>query len=79
MPTQALNKNKTLIWLFAAVMALRAFFLLNTGLVDDDAYHWSWTQSLDWSYFDHPGMIAWLEALSTGIFGQEIFALSFNN
>jgi hypothetical protein len=51
-------------------MSLRAVFLLKTGFVDDDAYHWTWTQKLDWSYFDHPGMIAWLEAFSTGIFGQ---------
>ena len=26
----------------------------------DEAYYWVWTQRLDFSYFDHPPMIAWL-------------------
>lgn len=62
-------KTKYLL-LFLAVMALRALFALSTGFVDDDSYHWSWTRDLAISYYDHPGMIAWLEYLSTSIFGD---------
>lgn len=27
---------------------------------NDEAYYWVWSNHLNWSYFDHPGMIAWL-------------------
>lgn len=62
--------TRKLLWIFSGLLFLRAIFALTVGYVDDDAYHWSWTQQLDWSYFDHPGMIAWLEAFSTSIFGN---------
>lgn len=62
--------HKKLLWIFAGVLFLRAIFALSVGYVDDDAYHWTWTQNLDWSYFDHPGMVAWLEKLSTMAFGD---------
>ncbi len=64
-----MNQRKFL-WIFFGILALRALFALNIGFVDDDAYHWTWTQNLDWSYFDHPGMIAWLEKISTFVFGN---------
>jgi len=62
--------TKKVLWIFIGILILRAIFALTIGFVDDDAYHWSWTQQLDWSYFDHPGMIAWLEALTTSLFGH---------
>lgn len=62
--------TKKVLWIFIGILILRAIFALSIGFVDDDAYHWSWTQQLDWSYFDHPGMIAWLEYVTTSIFGH---------
>lgn len=32
-------------------------------MVGDEAYYWVWAKNLQLSYFDHPGMIAWLLAL----------------
>lgn len=55
--------------------AFRVFFSLNVGLIDDEAYHWTWSQMLSLSYYDHPAMIAWLEYLSTSILGQTVFAI----
>ncbi|GIL18647.1 MAG: glycoside hydrolase [Oligoflexia bacterium] len=34
--------------------------IFNVGLIDDEAYHWSWTLNLSYSYYDHPGMVAWM-------------------
>ncbi len=62
--------TRKLLWIFIVILVLRAIFALNIGFVDDDAYHWTWTQDLDWSYFDHPGMIAWLEKITTTLFGS---------
>lgn len=60
---------------FALTFVFRAFFSLSIGLIDDEAYHWSWTQPLQLSYFDHPAMIAWLESISTKIFGDTILGV----
>ena len=62
--------SKKLLWIFIGIFGLRAIFALTIGFVDDDAYHWTWTQQLEWSYYDHPGMIAWLEKITTSIFGN---------
>lgn len=61
--------------IFFGILVFRAAFSLYIGYVDDDAYHWSWSRELALSYYDHPGMIAWLEALSTAIFGVNKFGI----
>ncbi|MEN0057747.1 MAG: glycosyltransferase family 39 protein [Bdellovibrio sp.] len=64
------NLSQKVLILFILTLFFRAFFALNIGLIDDEAYHWSWAKWLQLSYFDHPAMIAWLEAVSTSIFGD---------
>jgi hypothetical protein len=48
------------------------FFLVNllqsayTGLLEDEAYYWIWSNHLAWGYFDHPPLVAlfiWLGGL----------------
>ena len=42
--------------------------------IGDEAYYWLWGQRLDWSYFDHPPLHAWLlRAMS--LFGWNTVAL----
>lgn len=55
---------------FGLSLLFRIFFTSVVGLADDEAYHWSWTKNLALSYFDHPAMIAWLEALTTRLLGD---------
>lgn len=49
--------------------------MTHVGLIDDEAYHWSWAKELALSYFDHPGMVAWLEALSTELLGDTLLGV----
>lgn len=56
--------------LFGLFFLFRIFFSTFVPLIDDEAYHWSWTRDLQLSYFDHPAMIAWLETLSTALLGD---------
>ena len=51
---------------------LALFFVINllqstyTGLLEDEAYYWVWSENLAWGYFDHPPMVAvfiWLGGL----------------
>jgi 4-amino-4-deoxy-L-arabinose transferase-like glycosyltransferase len=34
-------------------------------ITSDESYYWVWTHHLDWSFVDHPPMIAWLDYLFT--------------
>ena len=63
------------VLIFIATFLFRVFFALNVGLIDDEAYHWSWSKVLMLSYYDHPGMIAWLNYVATSIFGDTVFAI----
>ena len=60
-------------------LVLLAFlFVLNivqsyfTELIYDEAYYWYYAQNLDWGYFDHPPMVAFLIALSSVFFDGEL-------
>ncbi|MBF5044535.1 glycosyltransferase family 39 protein [Aggregicoccus sp. 17bor-14] len=41
---------------------VRVALSAGTDLYFDEAYYWQWAQALDWSYFDHPPLVAWLIA-----------------
>ena len=41
-----------------------------TGLLFDEAYYWYYAQQLEWGYFDHPPMVAWIIASSNFIQGE---------
>ncbi|MFZ4404856.1 MAG: glycosyltransferase family 39 protein, partial [Pseudobdellovibrionaceae bacterium] len=69
------SRQQQIFLFFALTLVLRILFSVSVGLIDDEAYHWSWTRDLQWSYFDHPGMIAWLEYISTQFFGDTIIAV----
>lgn len=64
------NLSQKVTILFILTLIFRAFFSATVGLIDDEAYHWSWAKWPQLSYFDHPGMIAWLEYLSTSLLGD---------
>lgn len=56
--------------LLLPIIIFRFIFSTSVGLIDDEAYHWTWAKELALSYFDHPGLVAWLEAISIGTFGD---------
>ncbi len=52
------------------VALLRLLVAALPGLAPDEAYYWTWSQQLDWGYFDHPPGIAWLIRGSTALLGH---------
>lgn len=51
------------LFLFFGVNLLQSAF---TGLLEDEAYYWVWSNHLAWGYFDHPPLVAlfiWLGGL----------------
>jgi dolichol-phosphate mannosyltransferase len=61
-------------WLLA-VTAVRAVFAALLPPTPEEAYHWNYARHLDWSYLDHPGMVAWPIALARLVFGDTAFAI----
>jgi 4-amino-4-deoxy-L-arabinose transferase-like glycosyltransferase len=55
----------------------RVWVILHLGLDPyvDEAYYWGWAQQPDFGYFSKPPLVAWLIALSTGLFGKSLLAL----
>ncbi|WP_136466023.1 ArnT family glycosyltransferase [Flagellimonas onchidii] len=60
------------------LILLAVLFILNllqsyfTELIYDEAYYWYYAQNLDWGYFDHPPMVAFLIKLSSLFFEGEL-------
>ncbi len=46
--------------LVAVGLLARVVLWASTEVYIDTAYYWAWGQRLDWSYYDHPPMTAWL-------------------
>ena len=55
--------------LFFVVNLLQSSF---TGLWEDEAYYWVWSDNLAWGYFDHPPMIALIVKIGYLIFQNEL-------
>jgi hypothetical protein len=64
---------KFLLYPIIILTLVKLWVMYSIPLIDDEAYHWSWTLNLSYSYFDHPGMVAWMIALPTKIFGHHPF------
>lgn len=79
---------KTFLSRHHRLVFLTAWFLINcwqafsTGLLDDEAYYWVYSQYPAWGYYDHPPMISWLiqagNALFSGELGVRFFIVLLN-
>lgn len=60
----------------ALVAGLLGFYLILAALLpaaDDEVYYWAWARPLQFSYYDHPPLTAYMIRLSTDVFGDSIF------
>ena len=56
---------------------VRLFYMSYLQLAPDEAYYWYWSKHLDWSYFDHPPMIAYIMAIFTAVGTDSAFFVRF--
>jgi hypothetical protein len=68
------------VWMLAIVAAITALRLVwlalqPADLFPDEAQYWVWSQSLALGYYSKPPLVAWLIALTTGLFGDSEFAV----
>ena len=50
------------IWLIVGGAMLHLSLATSAGLTPDEAHYALYGAHLDWSYFDHPGLVGWLQA-----------------
>ena len=63
--------------LMAVVFVLRLLLIAFTGLTNDEAYYWLWSNHLQLSYFDHPPAIAYFLKMFTLVLGSSAFSVHF--
>lgn len=58
-------------WLLLILVCWRFYYITITplDLVPDEAYYWDWSRNLAWGYYSKPPLVAWVNALSTTLFG----------
>ncbi len=67
------RRTHWIVLLLSLFLILTLFTNHYLELALDEAYYWYWSKHLDWSYFDHPPMIAYLNAVITGFGGDNEF------
>jgi 4-amino-4-deoxy-L-arabinose transferase-like glycosyltransferase len=68
------------VWMLAGVLAITALRLIwlalqPADLYPDEAQYWFWAQHPAFGYYSKPPLVAWLIALTTGVFGDSEFAI----
>ncbi|MFO0956472.1 MAG: glycosyltransferase family 39 protein [Isosphaeraceae bacterium] len=66
-----MGAKRALATLIAATTLARLGMAASIGPGNDEAYHWLYAVHLDWSYHDHPPMLAWVERLGMAAFGLD--------
>ncbi len=65
-----MTARRALWCLILVSAAFRLAWASGVGLGHDEAYHYLFTIHRDWSYFDHPPMLALVESVGTGLLGS---------
>ena len=68
-------KTRWIIGLLVLFYLIRLLLIAWLELAPDESYYWYWAKHLDWSYYDHPPMIAYIIALFTGLIGDHEFSV----
>lgn len=63
-----------LVVIFLAFI-IRVIAIGNISLIPEETYYWNYANHLDWSYFDHPPMVAYLIKIATTILGTNEFSV----
>ena len=68
--TRPYHKYMIALLLGLSILRLITLYLSPTNLHGDEAQYWAWSRHFEFGYFSKPPMIAWVIALTTGLFGN---------
>ncbi len=69
------DRRHSISLLIGAFILLRLLLAATVPLLPQEAYYWSWSLHLDWSFFDHPPLATYAIALTTSILGKSVFGI----
>jgi len=72
------NPYTTTLFISLLGISLFRIFYITAGVLDlspDEAHYWEWSRRLDLSYYSKGLMIAYLTALGTAVFGDNVFGI----
>jgi len=69
------DRSHSIGLLIAAFTLLRLLLAAAVPLLPQEAYYWSWSLHLDWSFFDHPPLATYAIALTTAVLGKSVFGI----
>ncbi len=61
--------------LLVATVVFRLFYVQWVELAPDEAYYYTWSRNLQWSYYDHPPLVGFLIRAGTAVAGQGEFGV----
>ena len=67
--------DKRYLYLIIGFVVFRLCFVPFMGLMPQDAYYTFYSDHLDWSYYDHPPMVAYLIKVFITIFGKAAWVI----
>ena len=69
------NRLFYLLWVLLTLWRVLFIAIVPLELSADESYYWDWSRQLDWGYYSKPPLIAWINALSTGLLGSTEFSV----
>ena len=64
-----------LLFLFLFFILIKVLFIIYSHPLPDEAYYWLWSNRVALSYFDHPPLAAWVQALPLIFFESNYFVI----
>lgn len=64
---------------FLAIYLIRLLVVFTMGIMPQDAYYYLYSEHLDFSYFDHPPMVAYMLRLFSLILGKSVVAIKLTD
>ena len=64
-----------LLFLFMLILMIKVFFLKHANTLPDEAYYWLWSKKIALSYFDHPPLNSWAQALLSSFVINKYFVI----
>lgn len=74
-----LSTYKKLFAGFLAIYFIRLLIVFTMGIMPQDAYYYLYSEHLDFSYFDHPPMVAYMLRLFSLILGKSVVAIKLTD
>ena len=77
-PRNSIIESKESVFLVIVLfflLTIKTFFILYANPLPDEAYYWLWSKNIALSYFDHPPLVSWFQALLSFFSNNKYFLI----